>query len=94
MFNGKRQGWKSLPPRVETLNVLRVSGDERFMKGEMDVFPRRAEAYFLDYLKRSSFPEMFDWESEGKISEHVRNSVIDRSSSETYHSRSEPGTWL
>jgi len=49
-----------------------------FGKEEMDLFPRRVEAYFFNYLRRSGFPEIVDWENEAKIAEYVRNSVVDR----------------
>lgn len=39
---------------------------------------RRMEAYFLDYLRKSGFPEIVDWDNELKIAEYVKNSVIDR----------------
>jgi len=52
------------------------------MKGvkleKVEVSPRRIETYFLDYLRKSGFPEIVDWESEIKIAEYVKNSVIDR----------------
>jgi predicted AAA+ superfamily ATPase len=46
--------------------------------GEMGMFPRRVEAYFFDYLRRSGFPEIVDWENEAKMAEYIRNSVVDR----------------
>jgi hypothetical protein len=52
------------------------------MKGvktkELNLFSRRIEAYFFDYLKKAGFPEIVDFENEEKISEYVKNSVIDR----------------
>ena len=39
---------------------------------------RRMEAYFFDYLRKSGFPEIVDWNNELKIAEYVKNSVIDR----------------
>ena len=39
---------------------------------------RMMEAYFSDYLRKSGFPEIVDWNSELKIAEYVKNSVIDR----------------
>jgi len=51
------------------------------MKGigeDIEDHPRRAETYFHDYLAKAGFPEVVDWESEVKIAEYVKNSVIDR----------------
>ena len=39
---------------------------------------RRVETLFYDYLRKSGFPEIVDWESEVRIAEYVRNSVVDR----------------
>ncbi|MBO3799983.1 MAG: ATP-binding protein [Candidatus Brockarchaeota archaeon] len=50
----------------------------RGIKGDLEISERRAEAYFLDYLRKSGFPEIVDWENEVKIAEYVRNSVVDR----------------
>lgn len=36
------------------------------------------EAYFFDYLRKSGFPEIVNYENENKIAEYIRNSVIDR----------------
>lgn len=51
------------------------------MKGlklkEEEIFSRRFESYFFDYLKRSGFPEIVDLKEE-KIGEYVRSAVIDR----------------
>ncbi|MEM2896395.1 MAG: ATP-binding protein [Candidatus Bathyarchaeia archaeon] len=47
-------------------------------KEEMEIFSRRMETYFFDYLRKSGFPEIFDWENETKIVEYIKNSVIDR----------------
>jgi len=44
----------------------------------LEVFSRRAEAFFYDYLRKSGFPEIVDWENEARIIEYVKNSVIDR----------------
>jgi len=52
------------------------------MKGikmkDVEVFSRKYEIYFLDYLRKAGFPEIVDWENEVKISEYIKNSVIDR----------------
>ncbi|MEM2637186.1 MAG: ATP-binding protein, partial [Candidatus Korarchaeota archaeon] len=34
--------------------------------------------YFYEYLKRSGFPEIVNWENETRIVEYIKNSVIDR----------------
>jgi predicted AAA+ superfamily ATPase len=47
-------------------------------KENMDIFPRRIEAYFFDYLRKSGFPEIVNWENDAKIAEYVRYFVIDR----------------
>ena len=45
---------------------------------DSEVFSRRMELYFYDYLRKSGFPEIVDWDDEGRISEYIKNSVIDR----------------
>jgi predicted AAA+ superfamily ATPase len=47
-------------------------------KESIDVFSRRTETYFFDYLRKSGFPEIVDWETDTKIAEYIRYSVIDR----------------
>ena len=47
-------------------------------KDNVELFSRRIEAHFHDYLRKSGFPEIVDWENEAKMAEYVRNSVIDR----------------
>jgi predicted AAA+ superfamily ATPase len=51
------------------------------MKGvrinDEELFSRRIEAYFFDYLKRAGFPEVVDLKEE-KIGEYIKSSVIDR----------------
>jgi predicted AAA+ superfamily ATPase len=44
----------------------------------VDVFSRRIEAYFYDYLRKSGFPEIVDWDNESRMAEYIRNSVVDR----------------
>lgn len=44
----------------------------------IEFYPRRMEAYFHDYLRKSGFPEIVNWENDVKIVEYVRNSVVDR----------------
>jgi len=52
------------------------------MKGiknlELELFSRRIEAYFFDYLRKAGFPEIVNWENEIKIAEYIKNTVIDR----------------
>ncbi|MGC9149864.1 MAG: ATP-binding protein [Candidatus Micrarchaeia archaeon] len=52
------------------------------MKGiktkELDIFSRRIEAYFFDYLKKSGFPEIVNWENDLKIAEYIQSSIINR----------------
>jgi len=43
-----------------------------------DVSSRRIEAYFYDYLRKSGFPEIVDWDNEARMAEYIKNSVIDR----------------
>jgi hypothetical protein len=45
---------------------------------KMEIFSRRIDAYFHDYLRKSGFPEIVDWESEARIVEYIKNSVVDR----------------
>jgi predicted AAA+ superfamily ATPase len=45
---------------------------------KMEFFSRRMEAYFYDYLRKSGFPEIVNWENELKIAEYIKNSVVDR----------------
>lgn len=56
----------------EFLKMKGVKGEE------VEIFSRRIEAYFFDYLRKSGFPEIVDWENEIKIADYVKNSVIDR----------------
>ena len=34
--------------------------------------------YFNDYLRKSGFPEIVSWNSETRIAEYIKNSVVDR----------------
>jgi len=45
---------------------------------KMEIFSRRIEAHFYDYLRKSGFPEIVDWENEVRMAEYIKNSVIDR----------------
>lgn len=44
----------------------------------LEVFSRRIEAYFHDYLRKAGFPEIADWDNEVRMAEYIKNSVIDR----------------
>jgi len=44
----------------------------------LEIFSRRIEAYFYDYLRKSGFPEIVDWDNEVRMAEYIKNSVIDR----------------
>jgi hypothetical protein len=44
----------------------------------LEIFSRRIEAYFYDYLRKSGFPEIVDWDNEARMAEYIKNSVIDR----------------
>jgi len=46
-------------------------------KEKLDIFSRRIEIYFYDYLKKAGFPELIDIKEE-KISEYVKSFVVDR----------------
>ena len=45
---------------------------------DVRVFSRRVEAFFYDYLRKSGFPEVVDWDNEVRVAEYVKNSVVDR----------------
>jgi predicted AAA+ superfamily ATPase len=45
---------------------------------DVSVFSWRIEAFFYDYLRKSGFPEIVDWDSEVRVAEYVKNSVVDR----------------
>ncbi|MEM3404154.1 MAG: ATP-binding protein [Nitrososphaeria archaeon] len=57
------------------LEFLEMKGIKR---DGLDLFSRRMEAHFIDYLRKSGFPEIVNWGNELKISEYIKNSVIDR----------------
>ena len=46
--------------------------------GGLEYSQRRMEIYFMEYLRKAGFPEIVDWSSEVKISEYIRNAVVDR----------------
>jgi len=56
------------------LEFLEMKG----IKLRNEIFSRRMEAYFFDYLRKSGFPEIINWENDLKISEYIKNSVIER----------------
>lgn len=43
-----------------------------------ELFSRRIETYFFDYLRKAGFPEIVNWENDIKIAEYIKNTVIDR----------------
>jgi predicted AAA+ superfamily ATPase len=63
---------------LKPLKFLEFLGMKGIEKEKIEVSSRRLETYFLDYLRKSGFPEIADWENDLKISEYVKNSVIDR----------------
>ena len=45
---------------------------------ESEVFSRRMELNFNDFLRKSGFPEIVEWDNESRVAEYIKNSVIDR----------------
>lgn len=45
---------------------------------KLDLGHLRAEILFAEYMMKSGFPEITSWEDERKVSEYIRNAVIDR----------------
>jgi predicted AAA+ superfamily ATPase len=45
---------------------------------ESEVFSRRMETYFHDFLRKAGFPEIANWDDEARAAEYIKNSVIDR----------------
>ena len=43
-----------------------------------ELFSRRLELHLLDYLWKSGFPEIADWDNEVRVAEYIKNSVVDR----------------
>jgi len=41
-------------------------------------FFQKNGSLFFDYLRKSGFPEIINWENDLKISEYIKNSVIER----------------
>ncbi|MEM1582654.1 MAG: ATP-binding protein [Candidatus Bathyarchaeia archaeon] len=77
-----REAAEKLAGRFFTLKVKPLTFTEflqlKGVAGRMELSPRRAEAYFHEYLKKAGFPEIVNWESDRRIAEYIRNSVIDR----------------
>jgi len=49
-----------------------------FKLGIWNAPKRRMEIYFMEYLRKTGFPEIVDWSSEVKNSEYIGNTVVDR----------------
>jgi len=47
-------------------------------KEDLELYHRKALPLFLDYLRKSGFPELVDWEKDEEIKDYVKNSVIAR----------------
>lgn len=63
---------------LKPLGFLEFLGLKGLRLADMEFSSRRVELYFLDYLKKSGFPEIVGWDSEARVVEYIRNSVIDR----------------
>ncbi|MEM2912532.1 MAG: ATP-binding protein [Candidatus Bathyarchaeia archaeon] len=63
---------------LKPLKFLEFLEMKKINKKEIETFSRRIETYFFDYLRKSGFPEIVDWENVAKIAEYIKNSVIDR----------------
>jgi predicted AAA+ superfamily ATPase len=78
-----REAAEKLTGRFFTLKMKPLTFSE-FLKlrniriDKPEIFTRRVEAYFHDYLRKSGFPEIADWSNEVKMAEYIKNSVIDR----------------
>ncbi len=57
------------------LEFLKLKG---IQASQEELFSRRMTIYFQEYLKKSGFPEIVNWQNEDRIAEYVKNSVIDR----------------
>jgi hypothetical protein len=64
--------------KVKPLTFAEFLGLKGVKTDEVEVFSRRVEAFFYDYLRKSGFPEVVDWDSEVRVAEYVKNSVVDR----------------
>jgi predicted AAA+ superfamily ATPase len=49
-----------------------------FKLGIWNAPKRRMEIYFMEYLRKTGFPEIVDWSGEVKNSEYIGNTVVDR----------------
>jgi predicted AAA+ superfamily ATPase len=63
---------------LKPLTFFEFLGMKGIQKEELEIFSRRIEAYFFDYLRKSGFPEIVNWENDVKIAEYIKNSVVDR----------------
>jgi len=63
---------------VKPLSFSEFLGLKGIEKQDDKVFSRRVETQFYDYLRKSGFPEIANWENELRIAEYIKNSVIDR----------------
>jgi predicted AAA+ superfamily ATPase len=63
---------------LKPLTFFEFLGMKGIQKEGLEIFSRRIEAYFFDYLRKSGFPEVVDWENDVKIAEYIKNSVVDR----------------
>jgi len=63
---------------LKPLTFFEFLGMKGIEKEELNIFSRRIEAYFFDYLRKSGFPEIANWENDVKIAEYIKNSVVDR----------------
>jgi len=64
--------------KVKPLTFPEFLGLKGVKTDEVEVFSRRIEAYFYDYLRKSGFPEVVDWDNEVRVAEYIKNSVVDR----------------
>ncbi|HEX9862856.1 MAG TPA: ATP-binding protein [Candidatus Bathyarchaeia archaeon] len=63
---------------VEPLSFFEFLGLKGIRTDKLEVFSRRVEPFFYDYLRKSGFPEIAMWDNEVRVAEYVKNSVIDR----------------
>jgi len=78
-----REATEKLAGRFFTIKLKPLTFSEFLeLKGvktdRLEIFSRRIEAYFHEYLRKSGFPEIVNWENEARIAEYIKNSVIDR----------------
>jgi predicted AAA+ superfamily ATPase len=63
---------------VQPLGFSEFLGLKNVRMDKSEVFSRRMETYFYDYLRKSGFPEIANWDNEVRVAEYIKNSVIDR----------------